>query len=82
MSMMILFAAAALMAQPEINQPTIGPSPDHCVPEDKRVSQTEVAAGPRKLSEMPPAEPHYAVVRNFGGCPIPVTLRKQGTKRR
>ncbi|GEM_PF-2889601 len=64
--------------------PTHGQPLARCTPHADRVASPARAkkGSPRKLNEMPAAEPHLAVLRSVDGCPVPVKVRAEVTPRR
>ena len=64
--------------------PTHGQPLVRCVPHGDRVASPAATdkAGPRKLNEMPAAEPHLAVWRSVDGCPVPAKVRTEVAPRR
>jgi len=81
MMLLVTLALIADGATPRQTMPTIGQPPQQCIRTEQRVAQTEPSGGPRKLNELPDAEPQFAVVRNIDGCNVPAKVSRQTTRR-
>lgn len=69
---MLLLLTSVLALMPQDTRPAIK---TRCEQPRARYVAGKQSARPRKLNEMPMAQPMLTVVREIDGCPLPIVLR-------